>query len=678
MMSKNPAHHIQRVFSAASDKTLIESSCPDTQIVSSWERCLKNYDLDPARTNDIHIVERIDLLDYQESVNEFLGDFVKEEMGQLYQRISGSGYSVLLTSCEGVIINYVGDTNLSKPFQQAGLRLGALWNEAHVGTNGIGTCVFEKKPVTIHQDDHFHSRHINLTCTAAPIFDTQGQLIAVLDVSTANTNDSKILHSHTEALVGMSARLIEHVGFLRQCQRQCIVRFHPMAEYIGHVNEGILAVSELGHIELVNQNALHYLGVKDRNALIGKSISEVFSTDFSFLISTTSKPTSIPIRVHDTKQNRRFFISLRLPETPPQTLSPADKIERKVTKQRNNFSQSASNASSLEMLAGTDIQMQKNVYQVRKVVDKNIPILIQGETGAGKEAFAKAIHQASCRSQKPFVALNCAAIPESLIESELFGYKHGAFTGARREGMRGKILQSNEGTLFLDEIGDMPPQLQTRLLRVLEEREVLPLGCEEPIQVTLNLISATHQDLKEAILTGRFREDLYYRLNGITLALPALRERSDLKEIIYRILASENTENMPVDLAPDTLVSLLQYAWPGNVRQLRNVLRTALALCEHNVITQHDLPSDIVDSDMMAGAYNNIDESCIQSMYQQTVAETPLQNNNVLQSAEREVILQELERYRWNITNTANSLNMSRNTLYRKMKKHSIALPSAG
>ncbi|MBF3306990.1 sigma-54-dependent Fis family transcriptional regulator, partial [Pseudomonas aeruginosa] len=213
--------------------------------------------------------------------------------------------------------------------------------------------------------------------------------------------------------------------------------------------------------------------------------------------------------------------------------------------------------------------------------------------GSGKEAFAKAVHLAGPRAEQAFVALNCAAIPETLIESELFGYRGGSFTGARKEGMRGKLQQADGGTLFLDEIGDMPLALQTRLLRVLEERRVVPLG-GEPEDVDVRLISATHRDLAGLVADGRFREDLYYRLGGARFELPPLRERSDRLALIRRILDEETAHcGVRIELGEAALECLLGYRWPGNVRQLRHVLRYACALCGGATLQLADLPAEL-------------------------------------------------------------------------------------
>ncbi len=250
-------------------------------------------------------------------------------------------------------------------------------------------------------------------------------------------------------------------------------------------------------------------------------------------------------------------------------------------------------ALSLEDLAGEDPQMLRNVRSARRIVDSGVSVLIQGATGSGKEAFAHAMHAVSSRSTQPFVAVNCAAIPETLIESELFGYKPGAFTGARKEGMKGKILQSSGGTLFLDEIGDMPLSLQTRLLRVLEEQEIVPLGSETPLKVDLHVVAASHRNLREMIARGEFREDLYYRLNGITLELPRLADRADRERVIHRALSAETCNGRPAAIEVDALQRLIAYPWPGNIRELRNVIRTALAISEGGVVRLIDLPREI-------------------------------------------------------------------------------------
>jgi len=280
------------------------------------------------------------------------------------------------------------------------------------------------------------------------------------------------------------------------------------------------------------------------------------------------------------------------------------------------------------------------------------------------------LHHSGLWFDKAFVTVNCAAIPESLIESELFGYTRGAFTGAVKEGRVGKILQSNGGTLFLDEIGDMPLMLQTRLLRVIEEREVVPLGSDQAIPVNLHVISATHRDIRQMIQDGEFREDLYYRLNGITLHLPPLRDRSDKADLIRTLLQEENAGQDSIEIAEDAFHKLLDYSWPGNIRQLRNALRTASALCRDGIIRLSNLPQEIlhtgasVRTGAPASAAGNVEPGA-------TTMNLP---SAALRDAECAALLRELERMHWNISRTAQALGISRNTLYRKIHKHNIVL----
>jgi len=322
-------------------------------------------------------------------------------------------------------------------------------------------------------------------------------------------------------------------------------------------------------------------------------------------------------------------------------------------------------ALTLEDLAGEDPQMLRNVRSAYRIADSGVSVLIQGPTGSGKEAFAHAMHLVSRRADRPFVAVNCAAIPETLIESELFGYKPGAFTGARKEGMRGKILQSAGGTLFLDEIGDMPLTLQTRLLRVLEEQEIVPLGSESAIKVDLHVIAASHRNLREMIANGTFREDLYYRLNGITLELPALRDRADKERVIHHALAAETGNGRPAAIEMDALQRLVAYPWPGNIRELRNVIRTALAICEGGVVRGIDLPREIRESESNIGpALAPVATVCSEA----SCAVNPLK------AAERAALVRVIAECHGNMTRVAAQLGMSRNTLYRRMKRHAIPL----
>ena len=296
-----------------------------------------------------------------------------------------------------------------------------------------------------------------------------------------------------------------------------------------------------------------------------------------------------------------------------------------------------------------------------RLVGKDIPLLIEGETGTGKELFARAFHRSGSRFDRPFVAVNCAAIPEGLIESELFGYEEGAFSGARRRGHVGKLLQANGGTLFLDEIGDMPLALQARLLRVLQEREVTPLGSSRVLPVDFSLLCATHRALPEAVAAGRFRADLYYRINGVRLALPPLRERSDLVPLVAQLLADESG-GRPVAVAPAVWQAFTRYSWPGNLRQLHGVLRTLCALLEpgETLLPSH-LPEELLEV-MPAAEVEEAGEPPAAPP-----RSTPAHGER-LAEVELQLMRRVLADCNGNVSAAARRLGVSRNTLYRRLK----------
>lgn len=647
-MPNDVISHVERIVSVTQKDQQQNTDSPDANIASSWSRCLEQYGIDPGQCHQTVVADHNLLLESREKLSE-MRDIARLEMSNLYQQIAGSGYAIILTDSEGMIVDNVTDPVRVKEFTRAGLWLGALWSEQQEGTNGIGTCLIEKRPVTVHQDEHFRSNNTDLTCSGAPIFDAHGQMLAVLDASSASSRDSKQSQFHTSALVTLSAKMIENCHFLQQFGNNWVLRFHQRPEFIGMISEGMVAFDGSGKILAVNQSALNQLNCNDRKPLMLHTVSDIFETRLETLLARSSRQPSAVWPVRD-RQGRGYFAMLVGPEhqltiaadPTPQTQAPC--------------LSSASDQLSLTTLSGADTMMAYNVRCAQRLMNKDINILLSGETGTGKEVFAQAVHNASNRANKAFVAINCAAIPENLIESELFGYKEGAFTGARRGGRRGKIAQVGGGTLFLDEIGDMALSLQTRLLRVLEEKMVIPLGSDKPIAVDLHVISASHRNLVELVEKNEFREDLYYRLNGITLTIPALRERTDRAALIRSIVAAES-EHGSINIENNAFDVLENYHWPGNIRQLRNVLKTAAALCDGATIRLQDLPPDIVQSHAKNPA---------------SAPASAAPERSALAEAEREALCQELERNHWNISATSNQLGISRNTLYRKMKKHGI------
>ncbi|MDO9328422.1 MAG: sigma-54-dependent Fis family transcriptional regulator [Pseudomonas sp.] len=636
MHDNHLSRHAQQVLTVTQGKSHLHGPGSDPSIARSWLRCLEDYHLDPALTMAPTVLEHGRVLESRERLQQVL-HIAGSEMTSLHQQLSGAGHAVLLTDARGVILNCVTAPAERKIFERAGLWLGADWSEACEGTNGIGTCLVERQSLTIHQDEHFRGRHTGLTCSASPVFDPHGELLAVLDVSSARHEVSRQSQFHTMALVNLSAKMIESCYFLRYFDNQWLLRFHLQAESVGLFSEGLLAFDGEGRIRAVNQSALNLLG-HIRGGLLGKPVEAFFDCSLDDLLGRASVNASAswPLRTRD---GRSLFAVLRgQPRSIPVPVVPGPTIAERPR---------------LSGICLGDAALQEDFRKSLRVFERDVPLLINGETGSGKEAFAKAVHQASQRADKAFVALNCAAIPESLIESELFGYRGGSFTGARKEGMRGKLQQADGGTLFLDEIGDMPLALQTRLLRVLEDRQVVPIG-GEPESVNVRIISATHRHLLERVQDGSFREDLYYRLNGLEIALPALRERSDKSQLLDFLLAEEaGAETVLID--EPARQALLGFAWPGNVRQLRNVLRTLAALCDDGRIGLEDLPVMIRQ---------------VRPVPVVAVEET---SEHPLDDAERLALLNALEQTRWHMTHTAEQLGVSRNTLYRKLRKHGIA-----
>ncbi len=653
MSASFDTYHLERVRSVVNGHTDGLDPRPDQYVVRSWERCVNDYHLDPISSHNSAVLLGSDIREREDTFGELL-PVASEESRNIYSQTQGSGYAIIVTDFDGVVMSWIGDPTMDKEFNNAGLWTGAIWDEEHEGTNGMGTCIAEGRPVTIHREDHFLSKHGSLSCTAAPIRNSKGDIVSVLDASSTSSQDGKNSQIYTAALMNMSANRIEHWYFLHSHRRDTVLRLNRRPEMVGTLDDALFAIDGEGKILAVNNSAVESFGKGSRKNLVGKKVEEVFDFKANSVFERASRESQLVWPARLRTNGERHYCLVRPPE------------KRNKEKHANKQSPSKNRELSLGDLAGQDSRMLSNINRAQRTVNESLPILLCGETGTGKEAMARAIHAVSERADKPFVAVNCASIPESLIESELFGYRYGAFTGARREGMRGKILMSNKGTLFLDEIGEMNPSLQTRLLRVLEERFVYPLASDTPVSVDLHVISATNKDMKALIGDGLFRKDLYYRLAGVALQLPPLREREDKRQLIANALALENKSGNDIIIEDEALDKLMQHPWPGNFRELRFVLRAALALSTNNTISLKDLPDDLMQEDAVAVA-EKIAES---------ENPTPVESVSPLAAAERDVILKELENHHWNVTKTAATLGMSRKTLYRRLQRHNISTQS--
>ncbi|MGH7119694.1 MAG: sigma-54-dependent Fis family transcriptional regulator [Acetobacteraceae bacterium] len=632
-----------------------DTEAPDIEayVAAAWERCLKDYHLDPGSNPPSEQVGSR-LLEKRRAQLGPLTQIARAEMRRLFGQIAPSHYLLLLTDGEGLILERMCKPGHEELLRRINLAPGFIWDERHEGTNGPGTCLHDRRPRLIHRAEHFFARNGHMTCSAAPLWGPNGQLLGALDASHFDCPDSRESQVPTLALVGTSTRIIEQSYFTSSFKDCWILRFHDQVEMVGQLHAAMLAVDEHGRVRAADSTAPKHLGIASHEALVGRGIEELLELSPSrFFADAQARPNQIWPTT--SRAGQLLYAAISPPQEPP---PPTAVVRTTAAPPRKR--------ADLAQHRLGDPLMAHNVWCAERVINRDIHILLQGETGTGKDTFARALHLSGERRDKPFVALSCAAIPETLIESELFGYDAGAFTGARAGGMRGKVVAAHGGTLFLDEIGDMPLALQARLLRLLEEKEVMPLGSCRPITIDVRVVSATNRDLREMVQQGSFRKDLYYRLSGLVLTLPPLRERRDIEQLIRAIAAEENA-GVPTAIASDALAALLTYRWPGNIRELRNALATAIALASGATLELCHLGPDL------ASGARDTPAAKTPSPLQQ-IAGTP--DTNPLALVERERLLLELKRRHWNATATAAALGISRNTLYRKLRRHNVHLGS--
>ncbi|SPB13387.1 Fis family GAF modulated sigma54 specific transcriptional regulator [Caballeronia novacaledonica] len=557
-------------------------------------------------------------------------------METLYAQIANTHSMIALTDASGLILHSLGDDDFLVRAEKVALRAGAVWSEAHQGTNAIGTTIAERNAVTVHGDQHYLRANHFLTCSSVPILDPHSNLSGVLDV----TGDRRGYHQHTMALVKMSGQMIENRLIASTFGDGLCIRFHSRPEFIGTLMEGLAVFDLDGRLLCANRSAQFQLGLELKD-LRSQTLEALFGERVDALVAWTG---DAPCRL-ELHSGVVVFASVECHARPVSN----------VTRTATAIAVREQAGSSLADLCTGDAQMNDVVARVRKVIGKNIAILIGGETGAGKEMLARAIHSDSPRRAGPFVAVNCASLPETLIESELFGYAQGAFTGAAKRGAIGRIVQANGGTLFLDEIGDMPLAMQSRLLRVLQERVVEPLGAARAVPVDFTLVCASNRKLRECVAKGTFREDLYYRINGLSVTLPPLAGRTDLRAVVDKMLRHERFAGRVVGIGDNVLALFARHPWPGNFRQLSNVLRTASAMLDdHDThIGVEHLPHDFLDE---LGERVHPDDA------------PPPAIGARLVDIEASAVAASLKAHGGNVSATARALGISRTTLYRKLR----------
>ncbi|MFN3862508.1 MAG: sigma-54-dependent Fis family transcriptional regulator [Roseateles sp.] len=626
MPAPTPPDRIRQARRQWLDTGTVASGLIAAPLQASWARC-RAFGLEPlGRPRGAPHASAAQLARALEHRHSLVAH-AKPVMDFLNEQVQGSDSLVLLADAQGLLLHATGDAPFADRAARVALRPGALWSEQWRGTNAIGTALAEGSPVVVHGGEHYLERNRFLTCAAAPIADPGGQLLGVLDIS----GDRRGYHRHTLGLVRSGARMIEHQLFEARHGAGLRLRLHAQREGLGTVTEGLLALSEDGWITGANTAALELLGLTRRD-IGATTVERLFGLDLPALLAGGTAPRPLP---------RSGAAPLWLRLDPGRTL----RHTRAVT------DTAWQPVDALAALDTGDAALRATLARARRVLDKAaIPLLITGETGAGKDVLARAIHASSARREQPFVAVNCAALPETLIEAELFGYRPGAYTGASRHGAPGRIREAHGGTLFLDEIGDMPLALQARLLRVLEERSVTPLGGGATVAVDFRLICASHRRLADEVAAGRFREDLYYRLNGLTLTLPPLRERTDLAALVAKLLRAEAPQRM-LRVDDDALAWLGRQRWPGNVRQLANMLRTAVALLDDGAC--------IVTLEQLAEHPHAAPGSAVAQ------ADAPADLRQLAETRIRET----LAAVDGNVSEAARRLGVSRNTLYRRLRR---------
>lgn len=572
-----------------------------TIVQQSWKRCQESNLIATQKANDqIISTSRI-----KEIIQEN-HPLIRESL-PLFNKLSpfllSTEHIALLSDRNGNIIHTVGDPVFADHAQKVQLQIGANWQESNKGTNAIGTALISQQPIQIQGEQHYFRENQFLTCSSAPIFSPAGELLGVIDISTRK----EYTHPFALTIVCMIAEALQNRFLFAAAERVMTV---PGSSG-GSRSQQWLPLVGLDRDERIvglNRRAGQLLGPD----VLGKELDPQQEPNARTL--KNNRPKLWPSGQAPTKT-----------QTPPVTLKPFPRL-----------------AGSCPLFLQAKILAQK-------AAQVEFPVMILGESGTGKELFAQMIHQTGPRAQEPFVAVNCSSISENLIESELFGYEGGAFTGAQREGRMGKFEAAKKGTIFLDEIGDMSLRAQAALLRVLQEKVVTPVGSNQSRPVHARVVAATHRNLPEEIKAGRFRADLYYRLKGVLVELPPLRKRSDILELAGNQIKQIAPERS-ITLTKEAQAMLISYSWPGNVRELQGVLIQATFLTEDDEIDCEHI--------QLEGLEEGSSSSEIGMMS--------------LRETECQAIKKALYASRGNISQAAKLLQIGRNTLYRKMADYRI------
>ncbi len=628
------------------------------EILESWKRS-RTFSVDPFHLKTT-ILTKQELMKQITGENALLVEVAQSYMEKLYSCVKGSGFYLLLCDREGYILHIVGDREIIEHGEATSrLVVGANRSEQFAGTNAIGTCLELMKPIQTWGEEHYIKAHKNYTCSGAPIYGADGEIIGCLNITGRYTQ----VHPHT---LGMAISAVDGISkelILKKVNRDILRVSCQRNRIIETMTSGLFLLNMEDEIIQVNSTARKMLGLKNRN-IIGKTISEFihFNEDpeenRSFLQYETYNKDA-QIYLSDSTIPMNFNVSVNF------VIGGNDEKDGKLVR----FTEAKKINSLVNRISGfkskftfTSIihesePMEIMIRNSKKAAKSSSNVLILGESGTGKEMIAQSIHGDSSYSNGPFIAINCGALPKGLVESELFGYEKGAFTGAGKEGNPGKFELADGGTIFLDEIGEMPLDVQVLLLRVLETREIVRIGGKHPRPVDIRIIAATNRDLREEVKEKNFREDLFYRLNVFSIKVPRLKDRGgDIKVLAeYFIQSRAESRNLDVEISPEIFSILMNHEWPGNVRELENTMERALNIMDGNILKPEHLPDYLLKS--------GISEAGLPGTQ-------PYVKSRKRDS--RESIEEGLRATGGNIKKTAEYLGLSRRTMYRKFEKYKI------
>lgn len=618
-------------------------------ILDSWHNSVKNG-ISPFQKKVNRVLTEKEII-YNENLNRDLIDASLPVVKNLYKFVAGSGFIVTLIDNKGIILKIVGDQEVVNSISKGNFIIGADWSEESAGTNAVGLAIKLDQPIQVINYEHFCICSHNSTCSAAPIHDTEGNIIGALNM----TGDFKKAHAHT---LGMVVAAVHGIDYQLKC-RLAWAKYHIANSYMNAIVEsishGMMAVNEFGVITHINSYAIKVLQ-DNRDEIIGRDIktylkSSYFKENKNDLLGLTDQE----VDIISNGKIKKAIISTRKIEGLPSGMKGTVIVFNEINRTRKLVQRMSGLEAKLTFkdILGKNEKFLSTVNLAKNGSYSLSNILLLGESGTGKDVFAQAIHNASQSSNGPFVAINCGAIPRELISSELFGYVDGAFTGAKRGGNPGKFEMADGGTIFLDEIGEMPLELQTILLRVIENKSIMRIGGQESIAVNVRIIAATNKDLIREVDQGSFRRDLYYRLNVISINLLPLREhKDDIPLLCQNFIQKMNHQlGKNVNEIEDAVYHCFnEYDWPGNIRELYNILERAMNICQDSKLLVGFLPNEFTCSQKVQ---NRVPHSSFEEL-------------------EKELISNLMIDYAGNITRIANKLCIARTTLYRKLDKYDL------